>query len=111
MNTQALAAAVLLVSATQASIAGEEPSSFCETTSAGIPIPSYGHCKPGDGIEVDPREVKTICRLSEPVVPVGSKFLCTFRGQPRPIRARPLTEVEKSYQRQQTEALLKKYSN
>ena len=111
VNFIVIAATTLLASISANSFAANDPTTICETTSSAIPLPTYGHCKAGDLIEVDSFEIKSICRLDEPVIPLGQKFLCGYRGERRTIRSRTLTEVEKAYQRQQTEAIVRKYSN
>lgn len=111
MNFIVITATTLLASIGANSFAANDATTICETTSSAIPLPNYGHCKVGDLIEVDSFEVKTVCRLDEPVISLSHKFLCAYRGERRTIRSRTLTEVEKAYQRQQTEAMVRKYSN
>ena len=86
-----------------------EPETLCETRTGTIPTPSYKHCKSGDLVEVDAFEVPRRCSLTGTVVSIKDKFLCVYRGEKRTIRKRPLTDVEKAYDRQQLDPLMDKY--
>lgn len=90
-------------------VAVTDPSTLCETRTATIAVPSYAHCKVDDLIEVEAHEVSRMCAMSGPIVQVRDRYLCAYRGDRRTIRERPLTEVEKQYDKEQLNLLLDKY--
>jgi hypothetical protein len=106
-----LGLSVFLFGLSWAARSAADPQTLCETRTGTIQAPVYTHCKSGDVVEVDAFEVARRCSLTEPVVPVKERYLCVYRGGKRTIRARPLNDVEKAYEKQHVESLLDKYTD
>jgi len=94
-----------------ASVEASDPDMLCETRTATIPVPEYSHCEKGDLVEIETDEVARRCTLSEPLVPLGRHVLCTYRGEKRDVRKRPLSDAEKAYDQEEIGGLIDKYSD
>ena len=92
-------------------VQSSDPDILCKTRTATIPVADYKHCEKGDLVQIEEYEVARQCILSEPVIVLGQRVLCKYRGERRNVRERPLSDVEKAYDEEQVDRLVDKYTD